>query len=219
MLLQILEIDTPASTGGALCPPPDNKICRPIHLRVDDVPHSGDVGCKTGIVILLCVNEYPVIAVLAQRQQAMDHTISAEHTVQVLPYKRMIRQGDDFQPTKIIMGQLYHLFNLAVVHLKITRLFHKICFEFHSTFPPLRLWQITAWIDEGAVDPHLQVQMRAGGVAGGTYQTDYLSHVHDIPHLDQTLRLMGIGSGHSVSVVNDGIVAKGAGSTAFGHRT
>ena len=87
--------------------------------------------------MLFRVNEHPVVAALAQRQQAVDHTVPVEHTALVLRKKGLLHHGCNLQPAKILMGQLHHLFDPAVVHLKIDRLFSKICFEFHSGFPPL----------------------------------------------------------------------------------
>jgi hypothetical protein len=70
----------------------------------------------------------------------VDHTVCVEHTAPVFRKERLIRQGCDLQPAKILMGQLHRLFNPAVVHLEIARLLHKICFEFHSAFPPLYIY-------------------------------------------------------------------------------
>lgn len=91
---------------------------------------DGGAGWKNRDAARVCSASASIpIAVLAKRQQAMDHAATVKHIVLVLPNKQLIRQGYNRQPTKIIMGQFYHLFDMAVIRLEVGRIFHKIYFE------------------------------------------------------------------------------------------
>ena len=156
LFLQRVKGNGPASifgVGGAL---PDDELRRPAQFGVHDVSHSGSVSRDAGVVISLRVNKHAVIAALAQCQQAVNHAIPVEHTALVLPNKRLIRQGSDVQPAKILMGQLHHLFDLAVIHQEIARFLPKICLEFHGVFL-LYLWQVAAGVSPLPVDANLEM--------------------------------------------------------------
>lgn len=64
---------------------------------------------------------------------------------------------------------------------------------------------------------HFKVQVRTCGVAGGTDKADDLASLHRIANLDQPFGLVGIGGGHAIAVVNEGIVAVGNAVIAFDH--
>jgi len=92
-LRQFLKIDAPVSTIGVLYALPDNEIRRPIHLGVEDVPHSRDIGGEARVVIPRSLDQDAVIAVRSQRQQTVQDAVPAVHTAFVLCDERLFLHG------------------------------------------------------------------------------------------------------------------------------
>ncbi len=93
------------------------------------VPCAWKIGGEAGIVTTIRSNKDAIIAICFQGQETVSYTIPAEHTAFVLHDERLICQGCDLQPFKILVGKLHHLFDLAVVHLETGWIAGKIYFD------------------------------------------------------------------------------------------
>ena len=119
LFFQLLTADAPASVLCGLCALMDDEVRCPLQSGVEDIPHPRQIGGETGIVIAAGINQDAVITALTQRQQAVDGAVVRDHPSFVLRDERLICERCDDQRRKLVPRQFHHLFDLAVVHLKV----------------------------------------------------------------------------------------------------
>ena len=119
LLFQLLEADAPASVLCGLCALMDDEVRCPLQSGVEDIPHPRQIGGETGIVIAGGIDQHAVPAALTQHQQAVDGAVVRKHPSFVLRDERLICERCDDQRRKLVPRQFHHLFDLAVVHLKV----------------------------------------------------------------------------------------------------